>query len=157
MKESPRVGRFRVFGHPSHPMMNHVSLGTWLVAAPFDVLGLWLGSPVWWVVSFWSIVAGLAAAGPTILSGMVDYAANVRGSRPERLAIIHMALMLTVVGVFALSLVCRHGPEPVDSASRLLATGCDCLGSLLLAVGGWFGGELVYGHGVGVRESSTSS
>ena len=151
------VHGFRLFGHPSHPMMNHVPIGTWLVSVPFDVLGLWLGSPLWWAVSFWSIVAGLAAAVPTVLSGMVDYTVNVRGSRPERLAIIHMTLMLTVAGVFALSLVCRHGPEPLESASRSLATCCDCIGALLLVVGGWFGGELVYGHGIGVREPPASS
>jgi uncharacterized membrane protein len=148
---------FRLFGHPLHPMMNHVPMGTWLVSVPFDVLGLWSESPLWWAVSFWSIVAGLAAAAPTVLSGMVDYAVNVRGPRPERLAILHMTLMLIVAGLFALSLVCRHGPEPVDSASRLLATGCDCIGALMLVVGGWFGGELVYGHDVGLRDSSASS
>ena len=53
---------FRLFGHPSHPMMNHVPIGTWLVSVPFDVLGLWSGSPLWWAVSFWSIVAGPVAA-----------------------------------------------------------------------------------------------
>lgn len=63
---------------------------------------------------------------------MADYAANARGHRPKRLGIIYMTRMLAVTGVFALSLVCRHGPEPADSASRLLAVGCDCLGSLLL-------------------------
>lgn len=156
MKLPPMFRGFRVLGHPSHPMMNHVPIGTWLVSLPFDVLGLCFGSPLWWAVSFWSIVAGMVAAAPTVISGMVDYATNVRGPRPERLAIIHMTVMLTVVGVFALSLVCRHGPEPVDFASCLLATGCDCFGAILLVVGGWFGGELVYGHGIGVRESPTS-
>jgi uncharacterized membrane protein len=53
--------------------------------------------------------------------------------------------------VFAVSLVVRHGPEPAAGLPRLVAMGIDVLGTLLVVIGGWFGGELVYGHGAGVR------
>ncbi len=132
-------------------MLNHVPLGLWAVSVPFDLLGLWFGSPVWWAVSFWNVVLGLVAAAPTAVAGMIDLAALVRGPRPERLALVHLSLMLSAAGVFAVSLVVRHGPEPAAGLPRLAITGIDVLGTLLLAIGGWFGGELVYGHGAGVR------
>jgi len=61
--------------------------------------------------------------------------------------------MLAALGSFAVGLVLRHGPELVEPWRRGSATALDCLGTLLLAVGGWFGGELVYGHGVGMRKN----
>ena len=63
-----------------------------------------------------------------------------------------MTLMLSALGAFGLSLVFRHSPELSDWSLRLVAMAIDCLGTLLLAAGGWFGGELVYGHAVGVRQ-----
>jgi uncharacterized membrane protein len=145
---------FRLLGHPLHPILNHVPIGLLSITVPFDVLGLWLGSPFWWAVSYWNIVAALVAAAPTVLSGFVDNAAFVRGSRPERLVVFHLTFMLCALGVFALSLVFRPDPEQASFLSLLAPLGFDCLGTLLLMIGGWFGGELVCGHGVGLRATS---
>jgi uncharacterized membrane protein len=143
---------FRLFGHPLHPIMNHLPIGLLSVAPPFDILGLWSGSDIWWAISYWNIVIALIAGMPTVITGIVDYLAFVRGSRPDRLALIHLTLMLSALGVFVMSLVFRHGSAPPESTSLLLVIGLDCFGTLLLMVGGWFGGELVYGHGVGFRD-----
>jgi uncharacterized membrane protein len=119
---------------------------------PFDVLGVWLESPFWWAAAYWNIIVALLAAIPTVLFGLTDYAAYVRGERPERLALLHMIVILSALGMFALSIVCRS-PEPNYSVPRLVPLIFDCLGMLLVAVGGWFGGELVYGHGIGMRKN----
>jgi uncharacterized membrane protein len=127
-------------------------MGLLSICVAFDVLGFCLGSPIWWQVGFWNIAVGLVTAVPAMVSGLADFVAHVRGPRPERLAVVHMTLMLSALGVFGLSLVFRHGPELSDWWPRMVAIAIDCLGTLLLAAGGWFGGELVYGHALGVRQ-----
>ncbi|HEY9546237.1 MAG TPA: DUF2231 domain-containing protein, partial [Solimonas sp.] len=60
----------------------------------------------------------------------------------------HMGLMLTATSLFATRLLLRLDqlkPLPPDAVSLLLDAG----GFLALAAGGWFGGRLVYGHGIG--------
>jgi uncharacterized membrane protein len=146
------AGGLRLLGHPIHPIVNHAPMGLLSVCVAFDVLGLCLGSPIWWQVGFWNIAAGLVTAAPAVVSGLADFIAHVRGPRPERLAVVHLTLMLSALGAFGLGLVFRHGPELSDGSLRLVAVAIDCLGTLLLAAGGWFGGELVYGHAVGVRQ-----
>jgi uncharacterized membrane protein len=132
-------------------------MGLLSVCVAFDVLGLCLGSPIWRDVGFWNIAAGLVTAAPAVVSGLADFAAQVRGPRPERLATVHMTLMLSALGAFGMSLVFRRRPELSDWSLRLAAMAIDCLGTLLLAAGGWFGGELVYDHAVGVRQSGETA
>lgn len=141
----------RILGHPPHPIINHLPLGLLPAAIPLDVAGLWSGATFWWAASFWNIVMGLAAGIAAAVAGMLDYAAYVEGRRPQNLTVVHLTLMLSAGGVFAVGLIVRGGPEPGDATARWLAMSMDAVGALLLAAGGWYGGELVYGHGTGVR------
>lgn len=145
---------FRLLGHPLHPIVLHLPLGLFSASLPLDVLAIGLGTPSLWMVSFWTIVFGLIMAVPTAVTGWLDFRAYVRGEMPERIAIIHLTVMLSAVGVFAVSLICRRGPSWTDTFPVSLVTAVDAIGVLLIALGGWFGGELVYGHGIGVRNNT---
>ena len=58
MKWCFMAGGLRLLGHPVHPIVNHAPMGLLSVCVAFDVLGLCLGSPIWWQVGFWIIAAG---------------------------------------------------------------------------------------------------
>jgi uncharacterized membrane protein len=146
---------FRLLGHPLHPTMLHVPLGLFATALPLDILAIGMDWRSLWAVSFWNIALGLIAAVPTAMSGWLDFMAYVRGGRPERLALIHLTVMLSAVAVFAASLVFRHGPQPTDLFPATLVTATDTVGTLLIALGGWLGGELVYGNGIGIRSDTS--
>lgn len=146
--------KLRFLGHPPHPILIHVPLGILSIALVFDIVGTWRGTAFWWSAAFWIIVVGLIAAIPTVATGLTDLAAFVQGGRPDRIAAFHMIFMLSALSIFVLSLVFREGPESNDPTARYWAIGLDLAGSVLLAVGGWFGGELVYGHATGVRKTS---
>ena len=63
-------------------------------------------------------------------------------------AYLHMGLMIAALTLFAARLMLRvdhFKPLPPDAVSLLLDAG----GLLALGAGGWYGGKLVYGHGVG--------
>lgn len=61
---------------------------------------------------------------------------------------LHMSVMLIAFALFTTRLLLRLDqlqPLAPDTVSLLLDAG----GFLALAVGGWLGGRLVYGHGIG--------
>jgi uncharacterized membrane protein len=140
----------KLLGHPVHPITVHLTLGALVAASIFDV-GAWLsGGEPWAVAAHWALILGLVASVPSVVTGLVDYVAIPRGHRAERQADRHLAFMagaLTVYGLSALArLVAIAGPE----ADVVIARGASLLGVILLAIGGFYGGQLVYQHGVGV-------
>src|SRR3546814_4276342 len=93
------------------------------------------------------LAAGCAAGVIAMLAGMVELPRVPEGA-PMRDAWVHMGAMLAAFTFFTARLLLRLDhlqPLPPDAVSLLLDAG----GFVALAVGGWFGGRLVYGHGVG--------
>ena len=91
-------------------------------------------------------------AAPAVVTGLADFVAHVSRPPPGATGCGPHDFDAQRPGAFGLSLVVRHSPEFSDWSLRLVPMAIDCLGTLLLAAGGWFGGELVYGHAVGVRQ-----
>lgn len=139
----------RVFGHPLHAVLSDVPVGLLGTSLVWNAVGLWRGEPVWWAISFWCIALGLAAAAAAATAGFVDYAAIPQDDPAQATAIRHMLFVLGALAPYAISLAVRGGSAPPSgkaTAGTLLLEG---LGLLLLSVGGWYGGHLVFHHGVG--------
>lgn len=132
--------------HPLHPAFVHFPIACWSLAVAADFAGLWLGESAW----RWS--GGLLAIGCTtavvaMLAGMAELSRVPEGA-PMIDVLVHMAAMLTAFTLFATRLILRLDhlqPLAPDRISLMLDAG----GFIALAIGGWFGGRLVYGHGVG--------
>jgi uncharacterized membrane protein len=139
----------RVFGHPLHAILSDFPLALLGTSLLWDAVGLWRGEAVWWAISFWSIAAGLAAAALAACAGAVDYAAIRQDSPALGAATRHMLLMLTAVTPYLASLLVRGGAAPPAGGSLLAVLGLEAVGVLLLSVGGWYGGHLVFHYGVG--------
>lgn len=142
----------RVFGHPLHAVLSDFPLALLGTSLLWDAAGLWRGEAVWWVISFWSIAAGLAAALLAGLAGAVDYAAIRQDSPALGTATRHMLLMLTAVTPYLASLLVRGGATPPEGRSLLAVLLLEVLGVALLSVGGWYGGHLVFHFGIGGDE-----
>lgn len=132
--------------HPLHPALVHFPVACWSLAVAADVGGLWLGEIAWG----WS--GGLLAVGCTTavlatLAGMIELP-RVPDGAPMRDAWAHIGAMMTAFTFFLARLLLRLDhlqPLAPDTVSLMLDAG----GFIALALGGWFGGRLVYGHGVG--------
>lgn len=82
-----------------------------------------------------------------MLVGMMELSRVPEGAA-IRDAWLHMGAMLLAFALFVTRLFIRLDHlEPL--APDTIALVLDAGGFLALAVGGWFGGKLVYGHGVG--------
>ncbi|MDH6612382.1 nitrite reductase/ring-hydroxylating ferredoxin subunit/uncharacterized membrane protein [Streptomyces sp. SAI-208] len=126
-------------GHPVHPLLVQVPIGSWLSAAVLDATkgrpreaGLLVG-------------VGLAAAVPAAVTGAVDWAEL---QRPQmRVGLVHAVSNTVAVGLYAASLACR-----VTGRARAGRT-LGLLGLAAVGSGGMLGGHLAYRQAAGVNHT----
>ncbi len=137
-------------GHPSHPMFVHFPTALFATSLLFDVLSWALNEPELVKAAFYNIAVGLFGALLAMLTGFVDYFGMVSGSRKHRVATWHMLTNLFLVAIFAISLGLRT--LDIDAArTPLYVMALSIIGMPLLAVGNYFGAELVYRMGMRVN------
>ena len=147
---SPATRGLRVAGHPIHAALSAFPIAFLSGSLLADGVALVHDSALWWAHSFWLVVGGVGAAIPTALAGLLDYAAIAPGERALKTAVVHLTVMLGAVACFAADLMFRAGPQPPHGVLRAATVALDAAGALVLLIGGWLGGELVFSHGVGV-------
>ena len=143
-------GPWRPFGHPLHPATAHFPLALLLSTVAWDAVAGWTGDPFWNRMAFWVLVAGLVASVPTLVTGLVEYAALGVEHPASPRANLHLSLVLVAVSLFGASALFRGADvlgEAADPVAALMTSG---LGAVVLMVGGWAGADLVYRYGVGV-------
>lgn len=136
-----------IAGHPIHPMLVPLAIGLWIFSFVCDltfVLGS--GASLWYTLSFWTMIGGIAGAVIAAIPGTIDML-SLEGA-PKKLALTHMAINLTVVLLYAVNLGMRIGGDPVAGIPLALTI----VSVALLAVSGWLGGHMVFVHRVGVKE-----
>jgi nitrite reductase/ring-hydroxylating ferredoxin subunit len=129
-------------GHPVHPLLIVVPMGSWISAVLLD----WVGGEDAETAADVLIGAGLAGAVPTVATGYGDWADTEPASDAvRRIGIIHAACNGTAAVLFAASLGARVAGA--RGRGRLLAL----LGLGSVTAGGFLGGHLTYAEGVGVN------
>lgn len=128
-------------GHPLHPALVHLPLGGWMVAGLLD---FWPGGgPERERAADLALLLGTVGAVPTIAAGWTDWS-NVRPGKARREGLLHGLLAETAFLLSTASLLARQRRK--RTLGRALSGAG--LGAALLA--GTIGGNLVYGHGLGV-------
>ncbi len=146
-------------GHPLHPPLTGATIGAYTVAAALAVLGF-AGvaehrlATGWWL----ALVAGLAVTILTALTGFIDWLSITRGTPLWRTATSHMIAMLAASALFLVAALVGHSAYTqghVCSLGLALTLG----GFVLLTLGGWLGGSIVFVYGmrvVGLPEEPAS-
>jgi uncharacterized membrane protein len=142
----------RLFGHPIHPMLVHFPIVFWTVAAGAYVASAADVAELAAVIAKFANGAGLTMAVVAMLAGLVEL--RTIGSRSEamRVATWHMMIMATVWVCFLVALMMSISTELDRSTAQLAAAACAVAGFLLMSVGGWLGGRLVYEFGIAIRD-----
>ena len=136
-----------IAGHPIHPMLVSIPIGLWIFSFACDltfVLGS--GASLWYTLSFWTMIGGIAGAIVAAIPGTIDML-SLRGAT-KKIALTHMAINLSVVLLYAVNLGMRIGGNAVAGVPLVLSI----VSVSMLAVSGWLGGHMVYVHRVGVDE-----
>lgn len=126
-------------GHALHPVLTDVTVGSWSIALIFDLLSMLPGSGDY----------ADAADKLTALTGMVDFSAikqNAAGHGSAH-ALLNSVGLLCYVRSFAARL----------AGNRVAAIFYSLIGMGVMTVSAWLGGELVYGHKIGVNHVPAGS
>jgi nitrite reductase/ring-hydroxylating ferredoxin subunit/uncharacterized membrane protein len=126
-------------GHPLHPVLTDVTIGTLTSALLLD----WLGGRQSRPAAQRLIGLGLLSAAPVVASGASDWAdTEVADDSVRRIGIVHASSNLVASTLFAASWAARRRGDD----GRLLALA----GGAALTAGGYLGGHLSFAEGVGV-------
>ena len=144
----------RIFGHPVHPMLVHFPIAFWTAATVAYGWAAFDASELATALAKFSNGAGLCLAMLAMLAGLLELRSIDNRSEAMRVASWHMMVMATVWTCFLLALLLSVSTGFDQATARLGEAACSVAGFLLMAVGGWLGGRLVYEFGIAVRKDA---
>jgi uncharacterized membrane protein len=144
------------YGHPFHPILVTIPIGTWTASIVFDIIAFVAEDPTPYVVGarvliLIGIVGALAAA----VFGFLDYSQLARGTAARKTGTIHMALNLGVTVLFLVNLLVRWSAD--DDEVSVIGFILSLVGLAALGISGWLGGKLAYHYGVRVADERTQA
>ncbi|HEX3909046.1 MAG TPA: Rieske 2Fe-2S domain-containing protein [Mycobacteriales bacterium] len=128
-------------GHPLHPMLTDVPIGTWTAAAILDLV------PGTGPAAAMLIATGCLAVAPTAVTGWVDF--SELHEQQQRVGIVHAAANITALGCYVASLAARSRGRTVRGKAWSYA------GFAAVSVGGYLGGHLAYRQAAGVNHAES--
>jgi uncharacterized membrane protein len=133
--------------HPMHPALIVFPVAFLLTAFITDLV-YWATDAAFWAdASLWLIIGGLAMGLLAAIAGLVDFA-TIGRARAHLAGWIHALGNATAVALSLANLLLRLG----DAQTAVLPWGVviSAIVAAILGVTGWYGGELVFRHGIGV-------
>jgi len=140
-------------GHPTHAMFIHFPVAFYVGALALDVLSRLGRFPSAPLAATWLLIGAFAGTALAVPTGLLDWLGMVPGSRKRRWATRHMLAQLVAAAVFVIDAALRWSGRARARAS-LAWIGLEAVGVVVLLVGQWLGGVLVYRLGMRVSTGS---
>ena len=138
-------------GHPLHPMLVPIPIGLFVWAFVADLVYLATDrDALWYDIAFWTGIAAWIRALGAALPGIGDLLTVAMKTNARDMAITHMALNVTIVGLYFVAMLLMLDDGAVDGTNLTLVVILHALGTGLLLVSGWLGGELSYRYHLGM-------
>ena len=135
-------GKF--LGHPLHPVLVDIPVGSWTAAAVCDAIELMTGSEALSDAGDFCVGFGIAGALGSAVAGIADWSET--DGRPRRIGVVHGMLNVAATACYATALAMRR-----SESSRRAGIGLSLLGYAIASMSAYLGGHLVFGEGVGVK------
>lgn len=129
-------------GHPLHPLLTDIPIGSWVSALVLDLVGGRRAEEA----ADCLIGVGLLAAVPTAASGLSDWSDQLGSER--RIGLVHAVANVAAVACYGASYVARR------RGSRGAGLTLSMAGAAVATVGGYLGGHLSYILGVNVNRNA---
>ena len=141
-----------IAGHPLHPLLVTFPIAFLSGAAGAD-LGYWLThDPFWARAAIWLIGEGFISGLVAAAAGMSDFL-RIDRVRKRSAGWIHMTGNITAMVLTLINWALRW--NNVEGAILQIGLIISTIVASLLAIGGWFGAELIYRHKVAVIGDSS--
>jgi uncharacterized membrane protein len=146
--------RLQFGGHPLHVMVVGFPIGLYTTSLVCDGLYLLLHETFWFRMAYWAIVFGLVTHLGAIATGLPDFLAVMRDPEQKearRPATSHLVFGIGLLVVQGLNLAVRNGGDVPVGGSVAMPVIANVIAAALVGLQGWYGGELVYRHLVGIE------
>jgi uncharacterized membrane protein len=145
------------YGHPFHPILVTVPIGSWVASLVFDIASHVVSGPGFLTRgSMWLIAIGVIGALAAATVGFLDLFGIPPATAAFRTALTHMSLNLLVTGAYVGNFFWRHAAGTTGRVGAgMLALSAVSLA--LLGVSGFLGGKLAYRYGVRVADERTQA
>ncbi len=135
-----------------HPITVHFTIALFSLAVLFEILGWLLVKESFKSAALWNLMFALPAAIASVLSGR--FAASAAGHNEIIHEVIetHETYGYVVLGIIAVMFVWRlfrRGKYVRKLQALFIVTGITCF--VVMSIGAYYGGELVFTHGMGVK------
>ena len=138
----------QIGGHPIHPMLVPFPIVCFIGTLVADIVFLNSGDVGWATASRYLLGIGIVMAALAAFAGLTDFMGDDRIRRSSD-ALQHMLANVTVVVLEIVNFVVRMNS---DAQIGKVGVYLSAVAVLILAYSGWKGGDLVFRHGVGVRD-----
>ena len=143
--------------HPIHPIVVHFPIALLCASVAFEALASRWPTGGFRETSFYTLLAGVMAAGLAVVTGGMEEDLAKRVGAPESVLELHESLgQVTLVIFVALSRLRLAMQWGWLKEIRPLTLGLGAIGIVILALTGYWGGELVYTYGIGVKAVMSS-
>lgn len=147
------IAQGKPMGHPTHAFLVHFPSALFPIAFVLDIVSRISADLTVTRAAFYNIGFGLGFAALAAVTGLIDYVPMIggRNERSLRLGTLHLLSQVTGVGLMAGSLAVRafdYNATQTPWAALALAGA----GAVIIGVGNYLGGSLVYKQGVRVGE-----
>lgn len=136
-------------GHPLHPQLIALPAGLLPFSLVMDLLHLATGKASYADAARYTMTGGYLGGLAAGAAGAADYFSLPAGGHVKRTANLHAALNLSVMGLYSLNLLWRARRSSPGLGGLLMSV----VGTAGLIAGAWYGGHLVYEHGVRVQRA----
>jgi uncharacterized membrane protein len=139
----------RPLGHPSHPLFVHFPIAFYTATLAFDIMSRIAPSPALVLAGTYLLLGAAFFTVLLLVTGLVDWWGMVRGSSKRRIGTRHLLFQVAAAAFFQSTLIIRWGDRTAAQADTLWII-LEAVGYVLLSVGQYLGGVLVYEKGMRV-------
>jgi uncharacterized membrane protein len=141
MSSPASVGR-----HPIHPMLVVFPIGLWTFSLVCDIIFVFGGrQAIWNTVALYTAVGGIIGAAMAAVPGLIDYL-SIDDPEVRAIGTRHMIVNVSALVIFIVASVVR-----AKGVSEVVPFVMSVAGIVLISIGGWLGGDLVYVRGMAVE------
>lgn len=146
------------YGHPFHPILVTIPVGSWAASLVFDIASHFADDPAFLARgSMWLLGIGVIGALAAGLVGFVDLAAIPSGTRAHRVGVLHASLVLLVTAAYAGDFWWRYADEgPLGGVGAGMLT-FNVVSMAMLGLPCFLGGKLAYFYGARVADEATQA
>lgn len=155
---APAMRRLKIFlngtwvGHPMHPILTDIPIGAWTLTILLDLIGLLFRLPQLGLAASIAAGIGVAGAAAAAAAGLADW---MDIDPPEKaVGAFHATVNVSATTLFLISFLMRWGQHwQLTWGPFVLALA----GYLLVSVGGYLGGIMVFHKGVMINRNAYRS